>query len=856
MASAAGGGVKRPASPSDIIQWLTAYDGVTPFVDRKDIVTSPVATDVNCLSFDGTNDVVNFNTDSFDGVDCYADAGNVWSTHQWMKVDNGDQMFGLSRGVSTSAARPHLLRFARGISADWTPAIWINGEANAVNLGLDDGQWHHYVITWDGTTCKLYVDGAFSTNLTAGANPNVDHPWLIGKMSTSYGDGETGTCGVYNRTLSADEVADVFAGSTLDGSVMQAPLQEGSGTVAHDVSGNGNHGTITGATWTTADDIPSYNLEKGFRVAVQGTPPYIPALAEPTLSQLTFDGASDYITSEDAVSIPNGTASMTTVLTIAEDRPDDSDQGFLSSMRLRSNREFCVRLIGHSMDAFIYGAEGTPQAIVWGDVSEYLGKEIEVEATVSPTELTVSLNGVKMTRSVTDPLESGEYDTIIASRVSATNTLAATYKSMLFTVDGIPTVEYDFTKYLGKTTEVISDESGNGNDGTILTTDAASLATMWGTRFADSSGTVVDAGSYLTLTNKGGYVHNGAECSIQQTSQFFVPDADINCLSFDGTGGVIGPADLTAFATANKPFTMTFDGVVGSNDSTTHQVLVTLGIDPYAVGAIGGLVYRKDSGKIRLRLADALGVIHETTTTTVIPLGERVIVEGVYDGETISIKLNGTQEGTPNAMTDLKVTTSTYNFFGVGVATGGSAYPMQAGGFAYSASVTNLLTFPFQEGSGNPYDVSGNDNHATTNTATWTTATGIPNYNRDNGYYWDDPVKVPALADGSGIAADGNAVDVPAGYAVTTNFWYTASLDEKTKANLDTHFNNTNGSYNLWLKYQGDNTYESVQYPLDKEFTPGEVVKNENYFGGTSGALRDVDGEFILDVDGYVIFTA
>jgi len=91
-----------------------------------------------------------------------------------------------------------------------------------------------------------------------------------------------------------------------------------------------------------------------------------------------------------------------------------------------------------------------------------------------------------------------------------------------------------------------------------------------------------------------------------------------------------------------------------------------------------------------------------------------------------------------------------------------------------------------------------------------------------------------------------------------TSFWgdSTPTYDEKTKAQMDTHFNNTNGSYNLWLKYMGDNTYESVQYPLDKEFTPAEVVKNENYFGGTSGALRDVDGDFILDVDGYVIFTA
>jgi len=135
---------------------------------------------------------------------------------------------------------------------------------------------------------------------------------------------------------------------------------------------------------------------------------------------------------------------------------------------------------------------------------------------------------------------------------------------------------------------------------------------------------------------------------------------------------------------------------------------------------------------------------------------------------------------------------------------------------------------------------------------------------------------VPAADGTTSLDSDGNPITNKGGYvhngaecsikqtATTpfgdggTNFWSATNptLDEKTKAQLDTHFNNTNGSYNLWLKYLGDNTYESVQYPLDKEFTPGEVVKNENYFGGTSGALRDVDGEFILDVDGYVIFTA
>ncbi len=48
-----GSGVKKPANPNDILQWLTSYDGVTPFVDKKEIVASPAVTGVNVLSSSG-----------------------------------------------------------------------------------------------------------------------------------------------------------------------------------------------------------------------------------------------------------------------------------------------------------------------------------------------------------------------------------------------------------------------------------------------------------------------------------------------------------------------------------------------------------------------------------------------------------------------------------------------------------------------------------------------------------------------------------------------------------------------------------------------------------------------------------
>ena len=42
------------------------------------------------------------------------------------------------------------------------------------------------------------------------------------------------------------------------------PLAEGSCTKVYDVSGGGNHGTLSATTWTTQDDILSWNTLYGF----------------------------------------------------------------------------------------------------------------------------------------------------------------------------------------------------------------------------------------------------------------------------------------------------------------------------------------------------------------------------------------------------------------------------------------------------------------------------------------------------------------------------------------------------------------------------------------------------------------
>ncbi len=81
----------------------------------------------------------------------------------------------------------------------------------------NDGQWHYVVLTYDGSTLRLYVDGSLVSSLsTNGAVPdyNWDTPLTIGKNSldnSRYFIGDIDEVRVYNRALNAQEVSDAFS---------------------------------------------------------------------------------------------------------------------------------------------------------------------------------------------------------------------------------------------------------------------------------------------------------------------------------------------------------------------------------------------------------------------------------------------------------------------------------------------------------------------------------------------------------------------------------------------------------------------------------------------------------------------
>lgn len=130
---------------------------------------------------------------------------------------------------------------------------------------VNDGNWHIVGFTYtrgSATGLKLYVDGvqvgvsqdttAFTTAITNTSVVGIaDIPSTTGTRFV----GDIDNPMIYNRVLSDAEIAAYRYSVVPTGPVMRLNFNEGSGTAVADSSGNGNNGTITGATWVTNRNI-------------------------------------------------------------------------------------------------------------------------------------------------------------------------------------------------------------------------------------------------------------------------------------------------------------------------------------------------------------------------------------------------------------------------------------------------------------------------------------------------------------------------------------------------------------------------------------------------------------------------
>jgi hypothetical protein len=201
------------------------------------------------LDFDGVNDNVD--------LDGFTMAGNVATIVFQAKFSNDQYLLDIDtqRFVIRNRA-------ASGFGVFNTTAWTDYGDTLRDELGF-------YAIVNDGTTQRVYYNGhqlgsdATVTALDWDSATKVK----IGSNNTgtnNFFDGQIAGVKIFNTALTAAQVADLYnnpekvvpTGVSDSALKLWLPMVEGAGTTAYDGSGNGNHGTISGATWTHGVGAP------------------------------------------------------------------------------------------------------------------------------------------------------------------------------------------------------------------------------------------------------------------------------------------------------------------------------------------------------------------------------------------------------------------------------------------------------------------------------------------------------------------------------------------------------------------------------------------------------------------------
>ena len=187
-----------------------------------------------------------------------------------------------------------------------------NGYISAIQL--DDNNWHHVVVSYDGSTEVLYIDGVKAADTTLGSVNNTTAAdfflgFRTGGTGSNYFDGQIDEVGVWGRALSASEVTDLYnsyppANTPPVASVVATSTDEDTSTsiilLGSDADGNtltfatttspahGTLSTLVGSTTTYTPD-PNYNGSDSFDFVVSDGQ----ATSSPATATITINPVND-----------------------------------------------------------------------------------------------------------------------------------------------------------------------------------------------------------------------------------------------------------------------------------------------------------------------------------------------------------------------------------------------------------------------------------------------------------------------------------------------------------------------------------------------------------------------------------
>jgi hypothetical protein len=219
-----------------------------------------MATASASLDFDGTNDNVSYGDITiYDGL---SEMTNI----MWMNMDvvtSGTKAFWRKE----SSVIPFM--YQDGAAQKIRSPTWPGPASNRWTYTMPTNEWHQFATTWNKDTnsgyTTLYVDTVSQGNSSTTQTNTLDNSSVGMYMGTTAAlaedvDGREAWAISFDRELSAEEVQEVFFNpySVPNGVIASWNLIDG-GSTQYDKSGNGNNGTVSGATPST-DGPPVFLL--------------------------------------------------------------------------------------------------------------------------------------------------------------------------------------------------------------------------------------------------------------------------------------------------------------------------------------------------------------------------------------------------------------------------------------------------------------------------------------------------------------------------------------------------------------------------------------------------------------------
>ena len=220
-------------------------------------------TNTYSFEFDGVDEYIQISSTS----DVIMDFRSAWSVSWWAKWDytpSFDAFWQFGRTTGTSGQLAYVVGWLHSTKVGWSHS---SAAASTIryNLGgtLNDGNWHHLVLTGTGASNNgnLYIDGSLNTDTgnSTGAAAATGTMNNIGRGFSTTGrffDGNIDEISLWDSTLSSGDVSTLYNSglpNDLETAISSTPVAwwrmgdgaswDGSDWVITDQGSSGNDGT-------------------------------------------------------------------------------------------------------------------------------------------------------------------------------------------------------------------------------------------------------------------------------------------------------------------------------------------------------------------------------------------------------------------------------------------------------------------------------------------------------------------------------------------------------------------------------------------------------------------------------------